>query len=1442
MSIAQILSMILVASLVSVLPTVVAPSTLSSANAAGSYSITYSPGTYLLNGANQTPQGNGPTSPTEVAEGTCKFTIPENTYIAPDGYRFSHWKKSGSPAVWLPGTEAPKTSFCVEADWALEAIWVGNQYRYDSNKGAGATQSQTYSGIPLIARDNGFTPPAGYVDFEGWCTQEVDYNTDTCLGETIQPDEALTVPIEPEVYLYAIWSQGSGYIYDSNEGAGSIQSQTYSGIPLIARDNGFTAPAGYPGFLGWCSDYDYGANMCNVDVIQPGETLPTPDGIVTLYAFWSIAYSITWDDNGANEDAGSYDGRRTFVTGDSLNYLPIEPAKFGFDFEGWFTARTGGIEVTPEYILDGSENLTFYARWRADIRWNAPQATPSSGGSTFYFTGDAIEIPTTEPQKENYVFAGWFTSETGGQRVNNGFVPPEGFDGNFYAQYISLGSLLSYLELPDSEGLSPEFAEGTFNYTASVPYEDADNVPLHWETKDSESWTDVYLGATGEVEFTGALAVGENVIRIVVTAQNRATTTYTVIVTRAADPSASAISSLSNLILSSDALLAPEFATGTLSYTASVANAVATGFTVTPSTSDSNATTAIYLGETGEVEFTGALAVGENVIRVVVTAQNGATTTYTVIVTREADASVPVNTITWNNQGATRASSGGSTSYVSGSAVTTIPTTAPQKSGHTFAGWFTSATGGRQVTNGIYVPQAPYGSITLFAQWALIRSSGISNWTWTQQGSTTERNWHALASSADGKRLYAASESCGLSACAEGVVDSGGIWTSSDYGVTWSLLANTSNRRWFSIASSFDGTKVAAVDRGGDIWTSADSGAIWTQRSPDGSARYWSAIASSSDGLKLVAVASSGAVASSDSANGFIYTSTDGGATWSSNRANALSGNNHFTGVTSSNDGAHLAATTWASGIYTSSNSGQTWTLRTLPVPNPAGVVRLQAVTSSGDGSRLVTGTRITDEGNNGGIIFTSSDFGASWTAYAQSTRDYINFVSNGDGSQIAASIYGGNGVSTSADYGATWSFQSVLGSRKVPIASNVDGSLLFIGGYGGHLWTGIVPGARLVAVSPSSTAAAIPATSDTPSTSLAFSASGNTGGVRVTPIANPISEASTPFDVAEASIFDIAVTNISGPVTICVDGGRTVRLWHFTNGAWVDITTTQTETQTCGVTTSFSPFATAPPLETPPPTAAPVVVYVPPTQVPYLRTLSAPQIRLSGDKLMCVAGTYNAGYTLDGVIQGSATSLYTPASYTYNLLFNLVSQSLLAVTTAKSSTTWEMSLAPAGTMVSCSVTVTANSVTSTDSSTADTSSVSAALSTKAESTVAAESRYNRAVSDNSKNYQKALVENRPNWRSEVTKNRVAYLAERSRINGLPASKTNNALKSAALKTYIIAQKKITADYKASGPAASAVRDSANKAALNAKNAEIMKANSIYGTYIESIGYGVLIP
>jgi photosystem II stability/assembly factor-like uncharacterized protein len=66
----------------------------------------------------------------------------------------------------------------------------------------------------------------------------------------------------------------------------------------------------------------------------------------------------------------------------------------------------------------------------------------------------------------------------------------------------------------------------------------------------------------------------------------------------------------------------------------------------------------------------------------------------------------------------------------------------------------------------------------------------------------------------------------------------GDIWTSTTSGASWTDQSKqsdnlaTSGLGWQSIASSSDGTHLAAVVvYRGDIWTSANSGASWTDQS-----------------------------------------------------------------------------------------------------------------------------------------------------------------------------------------------------------------------------------------------------------------------------------------------------------------------------------------------------------------------------------------------------------------------------------------------------------------------------------------------------------------------------------------------------------------------------------------------------------------------------------
>lgn len=74
--------------------------------------------------------------------------------------------------------------------------------------------------------------------------------------------------------------------------------------------------------------------------------------------------------------------------------------------------------------------------------------------------------------------------------------------------------------------------------------------------------------------------------------------------------------------------------------------------------------------------------------------------------------------ITWDDEGADTASSGGSNTYTTGSSVSTVPTSDPIKAGYDFGGWWTGDDGtGTQVTDGSFTPSTPYGTVTFYAKW-----------------------------------------------------------------------------------------------------------------------------------------------------------------------------------------------------------------------------------------------------------------------------------------------------------------------------------------------------------------------------------------------------------------------------------------------------------------------------------------------------------------------------------------------------------------------------------------------------------------------------------------------------------------------------------------------------------------------------------------------------
>ena len=275
---------------------------------------------------------------------------------------------------------------------------------------------------------------------------------------------------------------------------------------------------------------------------------------------------------------------------------------------------------------------------------------------------------------------------------------------------------------------------------------------------------------------------------------------------------------------------------------------------------------------------------------------------------------------------------------------------------------------------------------------------------WTATG-LSAGSWSAMASSADGARLVAASSS-------------GELYTSIDSGANWTL--RLTGQAWSGVTSSSDGLKLVAVTNGGAIYMSPDGGQNWSN---DGSSRAWSAIAGSADGSRLVATAYLGQ----------IWTSADGGASWTARESNRA-----WRGVSSSSDGRVLAATTNGAQLYVSIDFGVTWTAR-------ATSQFWWAVASSADGKSLFATV-------DTGAIWASYDFGTTWEAQAPN-RDWRGIAVSADGRKIVAATSGGY-LYQSADGGTTWRATADSGPWAA-VASSADGSRYVAGKSGAAVYLG---------------------------------------------------------------------------------------------------------------------------------------------------------------------------------------------------------------------------------------------------------------------------------------------------------------------------------------------------------------------------------------------------
>jgi uncharacterized repeat protein (TIGR02543 family) len=176
-------------------------------------------------------------------------------------------------------------------------------------------------------------------------------------------------------------------------------------------------------FNGW--NVTLGGYGNNVSNSNPASSLATSENSpsITLKAQWSVTpvtpaapsnVTVSFNASGGTPNPASRN-----VTVDLLyGELPVV-TRSGYNFDGWFTAASGGTKVESSTKVVNKSAHTLYARWTAasgitvtfDSKGGS-EPNPASRAVTF---GANYSLPAVT--RPGYKFDGWFTAAIGGAKV-----------------------------------------------------------------------------------------------------------------------------------------------------------------------------------------------------------------------------------------------------------------------------------------------------------------------------------------------------------------------------------------------------------------------------------------------------------------------------------------------------------------------------------------------------------------------------------------------------------------------------------------------------------------------------------------------------------------------------------------------------------------------------------------------------------------------------------------------------------------------------------------------------------------------------------------------------------------------------------------------------------------------------------------------------------------
>jgi uncharacterized repeat protein (TIGR02543 family) len=675
-----------------------------------------------------------------VKEGTYyrDTSVTLTAKAAPTGYDFVGWYEgSNLVSTSLSFSVTLTANRTLVAKYKIKSYTV-NATSENTNKGTVSPAGQTVehgANATVVA-----TPKAAY-NFAGWYNGTTKVSSNASYTFAVTANISLTAKFTIKTFTTTT--------ANSTGGTASVNKSSveYGGSAIWTA----TPSTGY-NFSKWSNGST--TNPLTVSNIT-ANTHITP-------VFVLKSYTVTWNPNGGTVDPTS----TTKTHGSTLGTLPIPTraadAQYTYTFKGWFTATTGGTQISASTTVTG--NVTYYAQWTATLRsytatFNGNGGdTPSPSTITKTYGSELGTLPTCS--RIGYTFLGWYTASSGGTKISSttkitGTV-------TYYAQWsinsytltynvnggnavspasksVQYGSTYGTLPTP-TKNSNAEFtyafagwytaASGGTQVTANTTM-GASNTTIyaHW-TATKRSYTINYQTTYGSLNrISQSVAYGSKGSCTLTMPSNDVQYTYTF------QGWYTAANGGGTKVGSSLTLETPSV-TGAATYYAYVTRAV-NSYTATfngnggdtPSPSTITKTYGSELGTLPTCSRIGYTFLGWY------TASSGgtkisSTTKITGTVTYYAQWSINSYTLTYNVNGG-NAVSPASKSVQYGSTYGTLPTPTKNSNAeftYAFAGWYTAASGGTQVTANTTMGAS---NTTIYAHWTATKRSYTINYQTT---------------------------------------------------------------------------------------------------------------------------------------------------------------------------------------------------------------------------------------------------------------------------------------------------------------------------------------------------------------------------------------------------------------------------------------------------------------------------------------------------------------------------------------------------------------------------------------------------------------------------------------------------------------------------------------------------------------------------------------